>query len=100
MHSSLKNKLPEITDLLKQHKVKSAYVFGSVLTDDFNPSSDIDLLVYFRKVPFKGYADNLFDLEEKLVKMLGRKVDIVPGHTLSNPYFIASINRNKVALYE
>ena len=100
MHSSLKNKLPEVTDLLKKHKVKAAYVFGSVLTDDFNPASDIDLLVYFKKVPFKGYADNLFALEDELIAILGRKVDIVPGHTLSNPYFIASINRNKVALYE
>ena len=100
MHSSLESRLPEVANLLKQHKVKAAYVFGSVLTDDFNPGSDIDLLVYFQKVPFNGYADNLFALEEKLMKMLGRKVDIVPGHTLSNPYFIASINRNKVALYE
>ena len=100
MHSSLESRLPEVANLLKQHKVKAAYVFGSVLTDDFNPASDIDLLVYFQKVPFNGYADNLFALEEKLMKMLGRKVDIVPGHTLSNPYFIASINRNKVALYE
>ena len=44
MHNSLKSKLPEVADLLKQHKVKAAYVFGSVLTDDFNPGSDIDLL--------------------------------------------------------
>ncbi len=100
MHSSLKNKLPEVTDLLKKHKVKAAYAFGSVLTADFNPASDIDLLVYFKKVPFKGYADNLFSLEDELAIILGRKVDIVPGHTLSNPYFIASINRNKVTLYE
>ncbi len=100
MHTSLKNKLPEVAALLKKHKVKAAYVFGSVLTDDFNAASDIDLLVYFKEVPFNGYADNLFELEDRLVKMLGRKVDIVPGHTLSNPYFIASINRNKVALYE
>lgn len=99
MDISLKSKLPEVAALLKKHKVTTAYAFGSVLTEDFNATSDIDLLVYFRKVPFKGYADNLFSLEENLVKLLGRKVDVVPGHTLSNPYFIASVNRNKVALY-
>jgi predicted nucleotidyltransferase len=100
MDSNIKNKLSEVALLCKKHKVKSAYIFGSVLTENFNPSSDIDLLVYFQKVPFKGYADNLFSLEESLTKLLGRKVDLVPGHTLSNPYFIASVNRNKVALYE
>jgi hypothetical protein len=100
MDNNFKNKLPEVVSLCKKHKVKSAYVFGSVLTDQFNATSDIDLLIYFQKVPFKGYADNLFSLEESLSKLLGRRVDLVPGHTLSNPYFIASVNRNKVALYE
>ena len=100
MDSNLKNKLPEVAALCKKHKVKSAYIFGSVLTEKFNASSDVDLLVYFQKVPFKGYADNLLSLEESLNHLLGRKVDLVPGHTLSNPYFIASVNRNKVALYE
>jgi predicted nucleotidyltransferase len=35
----------EITDLCLKNKVKSLYVFGSVLTDRFTEKSDIDLVV-------------------------------------------------------
>ncbi|MFA5046232.1 MAG: nucleotidyltransferase domain-containing protein [Paludibacter sp.] len=35
----------EINDLCLQNKVKSLYVFGSVLTDQFTNKSDIDLVV-------------------------------------------------------
>ncbi|MBQ7489293.1 MAG: nucleotidyltransferase domain-containing protein [Bacteroidales bacterium] len=36
-----------VIEILKQHKVKNAYLFGSVLTDRFNDQSDIDLLVNY-----------------------------------------------------
>lgn len=35
----------DIDGLCKQNKVKTLYVFGSVLTDKFNDKSDIDLVV-------------------------------------------------------
>ena len=37
--------ISEINELCNQHKVGELYAFGSVLTDDFNPDSDIDLLI-------------------------------------------------------
>lgn len=37
--------LPKVIELLEKHKVKSAYVFGSVLSERFNEQSDIDFLV-------------------------------------------------------
>ena len=37
----------EICILCKQHKVKTLYVFGSVLTKKFNNKSDIDFIAHF-----------------------------------------------------
>lgn len=50
--------------------------FGSVLREDFQPDSDVDVLV-----AFSSDADwSLFDhvaMEEELAAILGRKVDLV-----------------------
>lgn len=96
----LKNKLDEVTQLLKVHNVKRAYAFGSVCTDNFNDDSDIDILIAFEKVPFDGYAQNFWDLESKLRDLLKRQVDLVPEHTLRNPYFIQVVNKTKTPIYE
>ncbi len=52
-----KQEIDKIQELCKENKVKSLFAFGSVTRDDFNPSSDIDLVVDFDESdPFK-YAD-------------------------------------------
>lgn len=101
LHPSIEVKLPQLITLLKDHKVKRAYAFGSVCTDRFNSQSDVDLLIDFGiSEPFDGYAENFWNLEEKLQCLLNRSVDLVPQHTLRNPYFISSVNRTRVPLYE
>jgi predicted nucleotidyltransferase len=40
----------DIIKLCDSHKVKSLYAFDSVLTDDFNKESDIDLIVDFSNI--------------------------------------------------
>lgn len=42
IHPTLQAYMPEVIALLKKHKIKSACVFGSVLTDRFNEQSDVD----------------------------------------------------------
>lgn len=48
-------------------------VFGSCARDDYNENSDVDFLVRFT-APY-DYGD-LYQLQEELEKLLGRKVDI------------------------
>lgn len=48
----------DIIKLCETHKVKSLYAFGSVLTEDFNKESDIDLIVDFSNIAVEDYADN------------------------------------------
>jgi predicted nucleotidyltransferase len=47
----------EINTLCANHRVKSLYAFGSVLTPNFNTKSDIDLIVDFKEIDVKDYAE-------------------------------------------
>ena len=97
----LKDKLPEVIQILKSHRVRKAYAFGSVCTDKFNSKSDIDLLIDFNlEDSFSGYAENFWRLEDRLKTILNREVDLLPTHTLRNPYFINEIEETKIVLYE
>jgi len=68
---------------------KSSYdtsLFGSVLRDDLDPESDIDVLVEFESGHVPGFF-RLFDIEEELSSLLGgRKVDLRTPQDLSR-YF-------------
>jgi uncharacterized protein len=101
MQSFLADKLPGLTGILKMHKVKSAYAFGSVCTEAFAADSDVDLLVKFEDgIEPVEYSDNYFNLLFKLRDFLGREVDLVTEAGLKNPYFKQAVNRTKQAIYE
>jgi uncharacterized protein len=85
-------KLPQVREILRTHRVKSAHVFGSVCTEQFGEGSDIDLLVSFKKIPFGEYSENFWSLEESLKSLFQREVDIVIEKNLRNPYFIKVMN--------
>ncbi len=86
--------------LCKKYRVTTMYVFGSANTDAFNENSDIDFLISFRNdVGLNEYADNYFDLMFELEELFGRNVDLVVEKTLTNPYFIRSIEQTKQLIY-
>lgn len=63
-------------------------LFGSFLTTDFTPESDVDLLVEFR--PEMKTYDNFMELSFFLEDLLGRRVELVTPQSLS-PYIGPSI---------
>lgn len=90
----------DVTTLCKKHKVNSLYAFGSVVTNRFKDDSDIDFLVSFLPfIDYADYADNYFDFADELEKLFNRKVDLVTEKSLSNPYFIKSVNKTKQLVY-
>jgi len=93
------NKKPELKKLCEEYDIKTMYVFGSATTGVFNEASDIDILISFKDIPFDKYTDNYFHLHEKLEELFNRKVDLLTERSLSNPYFIASIENTKQLLY-
>ena len=90
----------QIIELCDNHNVKALYLFGSVLTDQFNDSSDIDMLIQFDQVELLKYFDNYMDLKEKLEKMFNRQVDLVENQAVKNPIFRKVLDREKRLLYE
>jgi uncharacterized protein len=76
----------KIAEFCKKHHIQRFSIFGSALRHDFNPESDIDVLVDFEP----GHVPSLFklfEMEEELSKIFGeRKVDIRTPQDLSR-YF-------------
>jgi predicted nucleotidyltransferase len=93
------DKLSVLSTLCVFYDVKTMYVFGSAGTDKFNEESDIDILVSFKELSIEKYTDNYFDLHVDLEKLFDRKIDLVTENSLSNPYFIQSIEETKRLLY-
>ena len=64
VHRIISDNIDRIKTLCAHRKVKSIFAFGSVCTDRFSPSSDIDLLIAFEPMDYGDYADNFFFLAE------------------------------------
>lgn len=70
-------------------------MFGSVLTDKFTDSSDIDMLIQFNQVELLEYFDNYMDLKEKLEQLFLRPIDLVENQAIRNPIFRKVIEKEK-----
>jgi predicted nucleotidyltransferase len=96
MDASLANKLPEMKRLLLSHGVETCHLFGSAAKGGMHKNSDYDLLVRFsEQVPLLHYADNYFELLEKLRLLLGRDIDLVTERSLRNPVLIKEIRNTR-----
>lgn len=68
-----------IAAFCRKHKIARLSLFGSVLSDEFGPDSDVDVLVEFKPGTRIGMI-RLSGIELELGKILGRKVDLnTPG---------------------
>jgi predicted nucleotidyltransferase len=89
----------DIKKLCKRNKVRSLYVFGSVLADEFNKNSDIDLIVDIDSNDPFDYANSYFNLKFALQELFKRPVDLLESKAIKNPYIIANINQSKSLIY-
>ncbi len=78
----------KIEEFCKSHHIRKLSFFGSVLTEDFGPHSDVDVLVEFEPGHVPGLA--FFTMEQELSEILGRKVD------LNTPQFLSPHFRNDI----
>ncbi|MBI2428924.1 MAG: nucleotidyltransferase family protein [Ignavibacteriales bacterium] len=63
-----------VRPILLKHKVTQAALFGSIVRNETNPTSDVDILVEFgNPISLLNYVGIKLELEEQL----GRKVDLV-----------------------
>lgn len=97
--AKLDNYIADIVTLCSRHNVRHLFAFGSVVTDHFNQTSDVDLLVDFLPVSATDYADNYYSLKFSLEEILHRKLDLLEEKALTNPYFISAIENKKQLIY-
>jgi len=95
----LTNHIEQIKKLCFQHKVKSLFAFGSVVSDNLKPESDIDLIVDIDSNDPIDYSDNYFDLKFRLEQILNRPVDLLEAKALKNPYLKKQIDTTKLPVY-
>jgi predicted nucleotidyltransferase len=89
----------KLFELCEKHKVKELYLFGSILTNKFNESSDIDMLVQFYQIDLREYFDNYMDFKENLEQLFNRTVDLVENQAIRNPIFRKVVDREKQLIY-
>ncbi len=68
--------------------IRELALFGSVLTDEFRPDSDIDVLITFSDPsPDLGpWGEHLDTMRGELEAMFGRRVDLVQKKLVRNPF--------------
>jgi uncharacterized protein len=88
-----------LNDLCQQNKVRTLYVFGSVLTDNFNENSDIDLIVDIESDDPLNYADYYFNLKFALQDLLKRPIDLLENKAIKNPFLRQNIDNSKRLVY-
>lgn len=78
----------QLEKLCRRYKIRRLALFGSVIREDFNDDSDVDILVEFE--PDAKVGLSFFSLQDELSQLLGRRVD------LSTPGFLSPQFREKV----
>jgi predicted nucleotidyltransferase len=100
LHPLLKDRLPEIIELFKKHYIKSAYAFGSAVTDKYSEQSDVDFIINFQEGLDPLLAgEHWWGLHDELRELLNREIDLVTERSLKNPYFIKQLKETRVAIY-
>lgn len=87
----------ELAEICRRYHVRELALFGSILRDDFDESSDIDVLVEFEPNAPIGFIA-LQDFQEELSTLFGRSVDVVTKPGL-NRHFREPVLKNARIIY-
>ena len=80
----IKNRLTQLKpELAEKYGVSSIGLFGSVVRDDFTPSSDIDIVVDF----IKPIGIEFVDMADYIEQVLNRPVDVVSRNGIKPKYW-------------
>jgi predicted nucleotidyltransferase len=99
LHRQLPLAVPhdQIVDFCRRHHICRLAFFGSVLREDFEPDSDVDVLVEFDPDHIPGL--DFFAMQAELSRILGRQVDLNTPHFIS-PYFRGQVQTEAEVVYE
>ncbi|MDJ0681271.1 MAG: nucleotidyltransferase domain-containing protein [Xenococcaceae cyanobacterium MO_167.B52] len=75
----------KIKQICQQWQIEELALFGYVLREYFNPTSDIDVLVFFAESAKITFFD-LYTIEQQLSKLFNRSVDIVTKRAIEQSH--------------
>ena len=88
--------LKKLSEFCKRRHIRRLSFFGSVLRDDFNADSDVDVLVEFEEGHTPGL--DFIDIQDELSQLLGgREVDLVTPKFLNHRIKDRVLREAKVA---
>lgn len=91
----------QINNICKQHDVARLYAFGSIINDNFNKESDVDLLVEL--LPMQNpieKGEQLLKIWDEFESLFGRKVDLISTTKFKNRIFEQQLNNTKQLIYD
>lgn len=79
IHPAIAQHIPAIRDLCREYGIQRLEIFGSSLTEHFNPArSDVDFLVTYPPCyEFGPWGQRVFELQDALAEIVGRDVDLI-----------------------
>ena len=99
LSEELGTSLKTVRYIAASHRVARLEAFGSAVTGRLQKASDVDLLVVFKPMSVQEHGNHYFGLKYDLEDALGRPVDLVELRAVTNPYFLAAIEAERVLLY-
>jgi uncharacterized protein len=88
----------EIAVFCRRHHIRKLSLFGSVLREDFQPDSDVDVLVEYEPGHVPGFITQS-RLRRELSNILGREADLRTPASLSD-YFRDEVEASAILIYE
>lgn len=94
----LNTNLALLPDFCRRWKITELSLFGPVLTGDFRPESDVDVLVVCEPGVVWDF-DHWDAMTEELEHMFGRRVDLVEKCSMKNPFIRHSVLTTRRVVY-
>ncbi|MGC1306479.1 MAG: HepT-like ribonuclease domain-containing protein [Phormidesmis sp.] len=94
----LKTSEAAIIDFCQRWHIQALALFGSVIRDDFNDDSDIDVLVVFKPTRSQDVFART-RMQNELAQLFGRDVDLTEKRLINNPFSKAEILRTHRIIY-
>lgn len=100
MNPVIDKNIDKIIQLCKANQVAQLYTFGSVNSNNFKDSSDIDLIVEIDQPDPTIKGELLMNLWDDFEKIFNRSVDLLSSKTVRNPYLQKGINDTIQLIYK
>jgi predicted nucleotidyltransferase len=89
-----------VQNLMRKHRIKKGYLFGSFAKGNLKIHSDLDVLVEVDEtIDPVELGEHLWNLQIEMEALVGRKVDLLTTRSLRNPFFIQEINETRQLIY-